>query len=308
MRKKDSPEVSVVLLSYNRPRCLEESLASLIHQSYENVEIAVVDNPSSSSDEVSSIVSRHANVRLIQNPTNLGYTGGMNRGINEATGEFVFLTEDDIVLDKDCINRLVNYLDEVSSVDLVAPVLYNRTARTIRCAGGEFSLGGVYRMKIYGAGEIDNGQFPVPFEVKYIDGATMLARRAFWNRFAGFREEYFMYGDSLELCARVLRSGRKMAIVPKAKAYHFEPEETSLIPEIEFHKLKNFFSLYLLHAPARYLPEFFVRYGIVNPIQSCLRKERIPTGSLLRALTWVGRKTPSLIRERYDQKRQSNPL
>ena len=104
-------------------------------------------------------------------------------------------------------------------------------------------------MKIYGAGEIDNGQFPVPFEVKYIDGATMLARRAFWSRFAGFREEYFMYGDSLELCARVLRTGRKMAIVPKAKAYHFEPEKTSLIPEIEFHKLKNFFSLYLLHAP-----------------------------------------------------------
>ena len=120
MHRKNYPEVSVVLLSYNRPRCLEESLSSLIHQSYENVKIAVVDNPSPSSDEVASIVSRHAKVRLIQNATNLGYTGGMNRGLKDATGEYVFLTEDDIVLDKDCIQCLVKHMDEVSSVNLVA--------------------------------------------------------------------------------------------------------------------------------------------------------------------------------------------
>jgi GT2 family glycosyltransferase len=290
-------------LSYNRPSLLEESLASLLHQSYPNVEIAVVDNPSPASAQVEKIVSQCPGVKLIRNSHNLGYTGGMNKGIEQATGDYVFLTEDDIVLASDCIERLVEYLDDHGSVDLVSPIIYNKAEKTIRCAGGDFALTAVYRITFYGAGERDTGQFPRPFDVNYIDGATMFARRDFWQRFKGFRAEYFMYVDAVELCARVIKSGKRMSVVPQAKVYHFEPADQPMSQEIEFHKIKNFFSLYLLHAPARVLPEFICRYAGINTVRTLLGRNGHRPLTFLKALLWVARKTPALLKERQREYR-----
>lgn len=293
-----NPLVSVVLLSYNRPAYLQEALVSLLNQSYDNIEITIVDNPSPSSDEVARIVGQYPKIKLIRNPTNLGYTGGMNTGIEQASGHYLFLTEDDIVLAEDCIQELVEYLDEQPQASLVAPIIYNKAERTIRCAGGDFKLGAVYRMEIYGAGERDVGQFAQPFEVNYIDGAAMFARKDFWKSFKGFRAEYFMYVESTELCARVLKSGKKMIVVPHAKVYHFEPPESPAPPEIEFHKIKNFFSLYLLHAPARHLPEFVCRYAVINTVRTLFGKTGSPPRVFFKALLWVAKRTPSLLKER----------
>ncbi|MDQ2922049.1 MAG: glycosyltransferase family 2 protein [Acidobacteriota bacterium] len=293
--------VSVVLLSYNRPDLLNEALASLVHQSYRNLDITVVDNRSAASTEVAHIVSQYPNVKLIQCALNLGYAGGMNEGIASASGHYVHLTEDDVVLESDCIQRLVEYLEENPSADLIAPIIYNKTAGTIRCAGGTFELSGVYRRIIYGAGEPDTGQFPKAFEVNYIDGASMFARRAFWECFKGFREEYFMYVDAVELCARVAKSDKRMTIVPEAKVYHFEPEVGSTPAALEFHKLKNFFSLYLLHAPAHVLPEFICRYAIINGLRSLFRRNGSRPKVFFKALLWAGLNAPTILKERHRQ-------
>lgn len=291
------PSVSVVVLSYNRPDYLREALDSLRAQTYENLSITVIDNPSPASARIASIVGQYADVKLIRNSANLGYAGGMNKGITEATGDFIYLTEDDIVLDQNCIRRLVEYVRENPSAGLVAPLIYNRTAGTIRCAGGDFLLGGVYRRRIHGAGEADIGQFARPFDVGYIDGAAMFARQDFWTSFNGFRDEYFMYVEAVELCARVRKSGRRMTIVPDAKVYHFEPAPERTPPAIEFHKLKNFFSLYLLHAPLRVLPEFFCRYALWNTLRTILMRREL-TGPSLKALFWTMKEAPALLRER----------
>lgn len=296
-----SPLVSVVLLSYNRPAYLEEALASLLAQSYQDLEIMVVDNPSPKSAEIAHLVSQYQGVKLIRNESNLGYAGGMNRGIENASGRYICLTEDDIVLEKDCIQRLAEYLDDHPATGLISPIIYNKTDRTILCAGGHFELGAVYRKKVYGAGEQDVGQFPQPFEVTYIDGATMFARRDLWKRLNGFREEFFMYVEAVELCARAVKTGQKLAVVPQAKVYQFKPTvEGPTPPEIEFHKIKNFFSLYLLHAPLRHLPEFVFRYAVWNTLRSIFSRQG-NTLVLMKALLWVLKRTPSLLRERFQK-------
>jgi GT2 family glycosyltransferase len=299
------PLVSVVLLSYNRPNLLNQALASLREQSYENVDVTVVDNPSAASLEVARVVRGYANVKLIQNPRNFGYAGGMNRGIANASGDYVYLTEDDIVLAPDCIQRLVDYFESSPAADLGAPVIYNKASGTIRCAGGELTLGGIYQRKIHGTGEREGGQFSEPFEVTYIDGAGMFARREFWSRFKGFREEYFMYVDAVELCARIAKADGRMTVVPQARVFHFEPADGPTPAALEFHKLKNFFSLYLLHAPARILPEFVCRYAIINGLRSLFSRSGSPPRVFFKALLWVTRKAPSLLWERYTQRELS---
>jgi GT2 family glycosyltransferase len=292
------PLINAVLLSYNRPAYLRAALASLLDQSYENLLITVVDNPSPASDEVARIVGQYSQVKLIRNRTNQGYTGGMNRGIEAAAGKYIFLTEDDVTLDRDCVLRLALFMEQHPANGLCAPVIYNKAERTIRCAGGEVALGAVYRRKIYGAGEADAGQFKTPFEVSYIDGVTLLARADLLKRLGGFREDFFMYVESVELCLRARNSGAKLSVVPWASAYHFEPPMGPTPREIEFHKIKNFFSLYLLHAPARVLPEFLCRYALWHTLRTMFGRRGGYRLTSLKALLWVLRKTPSLLRER----------
>lgn len=296
------PLVSVVLLSYNRPALLTEALASLRRQSYENLEITIVDNPSPASGEVARIMSQFASqfprVKLIQTERNLGYAGGMNRGLAAASGDYVYLTEDDIVLESGCIQTLVEFLEKNRSAALVAPIIYNKSSGTIRCAGGNLALGGVYRRSINGAGEPDTGQFPRAFDVTYIDGATMFARREFWQKFKGFREEYFMYVDAVELCVRVAKSRQRMTIVPEARVHHFEPTVGTPSPDLEFHKLKNFFAVNLLHAPARSLPEFICRYAVINGVRTLFARNGNSPRVFFKALLWAVKKTPSLLKER----------
>jgi len=301
------PLISVVLLSYNRPLYLQEALAALTTQSCDNLEMVVVDNPSPASAEVAAVVEQYPNVKLIQNSTNLGYTGGMNKGIQSVSGQYICLTEDDIVMDKNCLQRLVEYMEEHPAAGLIAPIIYNKAGRTIRWAGGRFELGGIYRMKIFGAGETDVGQFSEPLEVNFIDGATMFARADLWKRLNGFRDDFFMYVEAVEFSARVAATGQKLVVVPQAKVYHFEPPDRPAPPEIEFHKIKNFFALYLLHAPLVKLPEFVLRYAVLNTLRGALSR-RGNTLVTLKALGWVLRRTPQLLRERRNGVPQEHAL
>jgi GT2 family glycosyltransferase len=292
------PVVSIVLLSYDRPGLLSAALDSLLAQTYARLEIIVVDNPSPQSEEVARAVGRCAGARLIRNAHNLGYTGGMNTGLRAAAGRYTLLTEDDIVLDADCVRHLVEYAEGDPEMGLAAPLILNRAEGTIRCAGGERTLGGVYRMKIYGEGERDRGQFPRPFDVGYVDGAVVFARADFLRGLGGFREEFFMYGESVELCERVAKAGARMTVVPGAKVRHFEPPpRANSSPEFSFHRYKNLFSLYLLHARARHLPEFFARYALLGLLRA-LAGRGGDARALLRALRWTARRTPSLLGER----------
>jgi GT2 family glycosyltransferase len=222
----------------------------------------------------------------------------MNRGLDEASAPYVLLTEDDIVLEPDCVARLVAYMEAHPAVGLAAPVLLNRGAGTVRCAGAEVTLGGVYRKRVYGAGEADAGRFAEPFEVEQLDGAVLLARTEFLRSLGGFREEFFMYAEAVELCLRVRRAGRRLAVVPRARAAHFEPPEVAAAPDaLEFHRLKNFFALYLLHAPARVLPEFFCRYVLLGALRS-LAGRGATRGAFGRAVWWAARRAPALVGER----------
>ena len=292
------PIVSVIILSYNRPALLRRALASVLAQSFDGVEVIVVDNASPASEEVARVVGEQAGVKLIRNGANLGYAGGMNRGIECASGRYVYLTEDDIRLDRDCVRHLLDHMEASPETGGCSPVMYNEAAGTIRCAGGALHLGGVYRRETFGEGERDTGQYARPFEVTYVDGAVIFARAEFLRSLGGFREEFFMYVEAVEFSARVAKAGRKMFVVPAAKVYHFEPAAgAGPRADLEFHKHKNLYSLYLLHAPARVLPEFFLRYGLVVPLRT-LSARRSMAWPLLKAWGWLLLRAPSLVRER----------
>ena len=99
--------ISVVVLSYNRPEELAESLESIIAQEFRELEIIVVDNHSANSEKVAEVVGRFPGTRFFPQSKNLGFAAGMNVGLAVATGDFIHITEDDIILDKNFYDELL---------------------------------------------------------------------------------------------------------------------------------------------------------------------------------------------------------
>src|SRR5262250_1521389 len=111
VKEVSKPLVSVVVLSYNRPDSLHKSLQSIFNQSYSPLEVLVMDNASSCPDEIRRAVAEFTSAKLYFAKTNVGYTGGMNAGVALAKGKYVYLTEDDMYSDPECIERLVDYIE-----------------------------------------------------------------------------------------------------------------------------------------------------------------------------------------------------
>jgi GT2 family glycosyltransferase len=285
------------VLSYSRACYLQEVLASVTSQAYPRLEVIVVNNRGPGSEQAARITRQFPSVRLIQNPDNLGFTGGMNVGIEASSGSYVYLTEDDVVLRPGCIAALVSYMEEHPAAGLAAPVMYNRASGTIRSAGGRFELASVFRMTIIGEGEPGTHRFPGAFDVMYIPGASIFARLGTLQGMHGFRPDYFMYQEDLELCIRVLKSGKRIVTVPEAGVDHFEPPSHPSTDFIEFLRLRNFFATYLLHAPMSVLPAFLVRYGPMAVARALASDPRLARLTI-KAWSSVLARAPRLLWER----------
>jgi GT2 family glycosyltransferase len=277
------------------------ALDSIVRQSYKSLEVIVVDNLSDKSEETAQVARSYSGVKLIQNRRNLGYTGGMNKGIAAASGKYIHFTVDDVVFDEHCIRSLVEHAEREPAAGLLSGILYDE-AGLIICAGGKFELAPIYVQTSFGAGEKDVGQFPQAFPVRYIPGGMIFTRTDFIKRLEGFRDDFFIYSEDSELCARVSQLGREIVVVPQAKAVVHEVPHAFTPEGIAFHKLKNIFTLYLLHARLAVLPEFLLRYGIIS-FPKYLLTNRGYVWPLLKAWAWFLYNAPFLITERMRNRR-----
>jgi GT2 family glycosyltransferase len=294
----ERPRVSIVVLSHNRPEELAESLSSVVAQTVRDREILVVDHPSPASERIAAIVAAVPEARLISTSGNLGFAGGMNVGVRAARGRFVYMSEDDIILAPDCLERLADFADKEPACGMCAGLIYDRADGRILSAGGEVSLQGVFRATLRGRGERDMGQFAEPADVAWLPAGAALARRDVLDLLGGFRDEFFMYFEDVEICMRIRALGFRVCYVPGAGVEHIPARGSAAAPpDVEFHKLKNLYTLYALHAPARAWPAFVTRYGVVEGLRS-LATSPSRLWLHLRAWGWVLARLPRLLGER----------
>ena len=104
----DQPLVSIVTPVYNQARYVEDTINSVLNQTYPQIEYIVIND--GSTDESLSIIDRYRDrVRVVDQP-NRGQAATLNRGWSESSGQiFGYLSSDDL-LDPHCVERLVSVL------------------------------------------------------------------------------------------------------------------------------------------------------------------------------------------------------
>lgn len=121
--KAAAPVVSVIITTYRRPYLLRRAIRSVLHQSYSDIELLVIDDNNAddhhryATSRIISDFSGVGNIRYIKHEKNSNGAAARNTGLNLASGKYVtFLDDDDFFLPRR-IENLVNYLESDRDLD-----------------------------------------------------------------------------------------------------------------------------------------------------------------------------------------------
>jgi GT2 family glycosyltransferase len=224
------PKVSVILVVYNAKRYIKTVFDSIFAQTYKNFEVLAVINGSDDGSE-HMIRQNYPQVRIVNPGENLFFSKGNNLGIAQTDGEFVFLVNQDMVLETDHIERLLTAFDDPKVAAATGKILrydFERSLKTniIDTTGITMSASG--RGKDRGQLEEDQGQYDSQRMVFGVSGACpMYRRRALEivkycaaSKCEYFDEDFFAYWEDVDLSWRFNNVGLKCVYVPEAVGYH----------------------------------------------------------------------------------------
>lgn len=223
--RKTSPDVSVVLVSFNSDAFIGECLQSLCSSGVNClVETILVDN-GSSDETVDKTREIFPWVHIIQNSTNRGFAAGSNQGIRASTGRYVLLLNCDTVVNGGAIDAMVQFLDLHPDAGAVGGTLLNLD-RTFQSGWSTFSnLWQEFLIALH-VGAVVRPGYPshrTSSEVVAVDwltAACLMVRREAVNQVGYFDEDYFMYSEEVDLQFRLRRAGWKVYYLPQVNTIH----------------------------------------------------------------------------------------
>lgn len=213
-----NPLLSIIIPNYNGARYLAPCFNALRAQSYRPLEILLVDN--GSSDESLDLTRRHfPEIKIIELGRNLGLTGAINRGIEQARGDIIIPLNNDTEVAPNWAQALANALNAHPEAGMAASkmLLFDQPDR-LHSAGDGFGTNGLPLNR--GVWQKDEGQFDNDIYIFGGCGGAVAYRRAMLADIGYFDEELFMYLEDVDLNWRAQLAGYKAVFAPQAIVYH----------------------------------------------------------------------------------------
>lgn len=297
--KENLNSISIVILTRNRRKILENCLSSISNQNYKPEQIIVIDN-ASSDDTINFLKNCNLNLEIIENKQNLGFAKSINQGIKKAKGYYTLLLGDDIVIESDCLINFLRYIKNSSDTGLLGGYIYNYYNKRLIFSGKKIALR-------WGLKQNNLPENQAIRDTDLIAGSFLFSKTKLLKQFEGFDEIFFLYFEDLDLAFRFKRAGYRNLIISQAKAYHLEEElgieKYKNNEQIKFELVKNIMIVYFKYASLFWLVIFFIRYMLFGFIKGIFNKEiRMVT---LRTRLWVLSHVIDLIKTRWKNQRLS---
>lgn len=221
-RQGGQPSVFIIVLNWNGRDDTLECLESIARIDYSNLKVVVADN-GSSDGSIEAIRHRHPDVRIIENHANLGFAEGNNGAIRhalEAGADFIFLLNNDTVVDSDIVTEFVQAAEQMPKAGVFgAKIYYHADNQRLWYAGGYWDAR-TLSFGEHGAGEIDRGQHDLITETEWVIGCAMFIRAEVFRKIGLLEPKFFLNNEEIDFCSRTRRSGFLCAYVPGARLWH----------------------------------------------------------------------------------------
>lgn len=213
---KKELSVSIIFPNYNGGNEPIECLTSIKKLNYpqEKIEIIVVDN-GSTDESASNIKLKFPEVNLVKNKHNLGFAKAVNQAIVKSSSPYIFVTNDDIVFEKNSVKKLVEYSGKIKDTAILGgKIFYKDKPRSIASAG--------YQLNIW-TGAIKISERPnIIKEPDWVQGCAMLIPRKIIKTIGQFDEGFTHLFEDVDFCFRAKKAGFKVIFLPSAKFWHGE--------------------------------------------------------------------------------------
>lgn len=262
-------DVSVVIVNYNVRYFLEQCILSVKAASKKiTTEIIVVDN-NSNDESCKILLEKYPEVVLLQNKENVGFSKANNQGVKAATGDYVLILNPDTIIAEDTLDKIFAYAKIKQNLGVLGVKLIDgagkfapESKRGIPTPNASFNkLFGISSKRTgkYYATYLDENESGI---IKVASGAFMFIKRTVFNEVKGFNEDYFMYGEDIDLSMKLLNKGYQNYYYADTQIIHFKGESTP--KDIKylnyFHRAMRIF--YKKHFKLNFVYDFFMRIGI----------------------------------------------
>jgi GT2 family glycosyltransferase len=231
-------KLTVVIVNYNVKYFLEQCLHS-VFKAAEKVfaEIIVVDNDSVDGSCL-MVEEKFPEVKLISNKENLGFSKANNQAIRIAKGEYILLLNPDTVVEEDSFLKIVRFMDETLEAGGLGVKMIDGKGRFLPESKRGLPTPEVAFWKMFGFSRLFPrskrfGRYHLGYlnenqvhEVDVLAGAFMLLRRETLDQVGLLDEDYFMYGEDIDLSYRITLGGFKNYYFPETTIIHYKGEST----------------------------------------------------------------------------------
>jgi hypothetical protein len=243
-------KVFIIILNWNGLHDTLECLDSVYGLDYPSFEVMVVDN-GSSDDSVETIHSNFPQVVLIENKQNLGYTGGNNVGMRYALehgADYVWLLNNDTVVDPDALAKLVDEAELSQEVGLVSPVIhFYESPEEVQFMGAYVDL---LKFKISHICDQTELDCKIVQRNLTLWGTALLIKRSVVETVGFLSEKYFAYSEDCDYSLRALKQNFCAKIRLDARIFHKDSRSTGKQSPIQtFLRTRNTFFLWKDNMP-----------------------------------------------------------
>ena len=222
-------KLSVVILNYNVRYFLELCLKS-VQEAISTIdgEIIVIDN-NSNDKSCKMVKDLFPNVVLIENKENLGFSKGNNQGVSLAKGEYICILNPDTVLAEDTFIKLLDFAESKENLGSIGCKLIDGSGQFLPESKRNIPSPLISINKIFGnpykyyANNLNENEIG---KVDVLVGAFMLMKQEVYNLVKGFDEDYFMYGEDIDLSYKILQAGFQNYYYGDATVIHYKGEST----------------------------------------------------------------------------------
>ncbi len=193
-----------------------------------DAEIIVVDN--FSSDDSCEMVKRlFPKVILIENKENFGFSKGNNIGAAQSKSEYLCILNPDTVVAEDTFKKILNYAEKIPKMGILGCQLIDGRGQFLPECKRNIPTPMVSIKKILGFSNTYYVNHLLPSDIGKVDvlvGAFMILKNEVYKKVKGFDEDYFMYGEDVDLSYKVLKAGYENHYYGKTTILHYKGEST----------------------------------------------------------------------------------
>ncbi|MFL5774274.1 MAG: glycosyltransferase family 2 protein, partial [Flavisolibacter sp.] len=230
--------LTVIIVNYNVKFFLEQCLLSVRSAGKKlKIDVVVVDNHSKD-ESVTYLRPRFPEVKFIENDTNTGFARACNRGLQQAKGELVLFLNPDTIIAEDTLDKCAAFFESHPACGAAGVQMIDGSGKYLRESKRSFPspLTSLYKLfglsllfphsKIfsrYHLGHLDRNK---SHTVDVLAGAFMMVRMSVLEKTNGFDEDFFMYGEDVDLSYRIQQLGYRNYYFSETKIIHFKGEST----------------------------------------------------------------------------------